>query len=202
MEYRAVGNHCALNLMLLKITLPGEEVLALLRRLGFFIVDIDLVSLARRGMAGARYHRGARPSEAPQTVDCSSFAKWLYGRRGIWLPRYTIQQRQLGEDVSLSHLLSGDLVFTKGRISWYDDDPETGVGHVGVATGNGTIIHAANSDSGVIEQPLEEFLRNDVFRGARRYLPSDRTVYTLEAPSRWEVETMDDLRWIILQHLA
>lgn len=128
--------------------------------------------------------------------------KWLYGRRGIWLPRYTIQQRQLGEDVSLSHLLSGDLVFTKGRISWYDDDPETGVGHVGVATGNETIIHAANSDSGVIEQPLEEFLRNDVFRGARRYLPSDRTVYTLEAPSRWEVETMDDLRWIILQHLA
>lgn len=92
----------------------------------------------------------------------------------------------------------GDLVFASGWRDYYNDDLANGVGHVGIATDTNTIIHAVNSRLGIVESPIATFLYIDRFRGARRMIPSDHAVLTLETPPEREVETEDDIRWMIL----
>lgn len=199
MEFRAVGNRCAVHLPSLKLELSNQEALSELKRKGFLAISVDLLELAKQCTASSQYRRGARASEAPEIVDCSSFVKWLYGQRGVWLPRRSIQQRALGQPVTLPEMRSGDLVFVSGFINYYETDPSDGVGHVGMITENGTVIHAANSKLGVIESPMEKFIAGGKLRGVRRYIPHEAEVITLETPPQREVETSDDLRWIILQ---
>ena len=201
MEYRAVGNRCAVILDSLYLPIPDEEALVVLAQKGFKVVHVDIIVLARKCIGVSRYHRGARLSEAPDIVDCSSFVKWLYAQRGIWLPRRSIQQRELGEVVHLHDLAAGDLIFTSGQIDYYHNNPSDGVGHVGIATGDTTVVHAANRKTNVIESSLDAFVDKKNFRGARRYLPKGMEVLTLEIPAGREVEIADDMRWIILQSL-
>jgi peptidoglycan endopeptidase LytE len=200
MEYRAVKQRCAVDLVRLSLPISEEAALNILQSKGFVALDIDLIALARTCIKRSGYRRGAQASEAPSVVDCSSFIKWLYGERGIWLPRRTIQQRNLGEAVDLDHLCAGDVVFTSGRINYYETDPLNGVGHVGIATDVQTIIHAANKRVGIIETPLQDFLHKGL-RGIRRYIPHHQKVITLKIPNEREVEMADDIRWIILQEL-
>lgn len=201
MEYRAVGNRCAVILNSLDLPTSREDTLAILNRSGFLLVEVDIVACARECIGISEYRRGAKPSEAPLIVDCSSFIKWLYAQRGIWLPRRSIQQRELGESVSLSELIAGDIVFVSGWIDYYHDDPTNGVGHVGIATGEGTVVHAAGRKTNVVETPLEEFIGESKFRGARRFIPKGVEVLTLQTPPEREVEIADDIRWIVLQSL-
>lgn len=201
MEYRAVGNRCAFDIAKWELPISSAEALAILVSQGFKIVEADIVALARQCIGKSQYRRGARPSEAPGIVDCSSFAKWLYGQRGIWLPRRSVQQRELGESISLDELTAGDIVFVSGRINYYHDNPADGVGHVGIATGEGTVIHAASRKVGVTEVPLTGFIGKRDLRGIRRYVPKGAEVLTLGTPSSREIETEDDIKWIILQAL-
>jgi hypothetical protein len=201
MEYRAVGNRCAVSLDSLQLPTSREETLTILNDKGFVSVKVNIIALARQCITTSRYRRGARLFEAPAIVDCSSFIKWLYGQRGIWLPRRSIQQRELGEAVNLNELIAGDVVFVSGWIDYYYDDSANGVGHVGIATGNGTIIHAADRKINVVETPLDKFVDKTKFRGARRYVPTDVEVLTLETPIDREIEIADDIKWIILQSL-
>lgn len=201
MEYRAVGNRCAVDIDALRLSISREEVLSILMSKKFRVVEVDLIALARECIGKSQYRRGARPSEAPIVVDCSSFVKWLYGQRGIWLPRRSIQQRELGEIIQLDKIIAGDLIFLSGWIDYYFDDPYDGVGHVGIATNNNTVIHAANRKNGVIEIPLNKFVSKASFRGARRYVPKNQEVLTLETPTDREIEIADDIRWIVLQSL-
>ena len=201
MEYRAVGSRCAVILDSLHLPISREEALAILNHKGFVLVEVDIIALARQCIGISQYRRGARPSEAPLVVDCSSFIKWLYAQRGIWLPRRSIQQRELGEVVNLDELVAGDAVFISGRIDYYHDDPANGVGHVGIATGYGTVVHAADRKVNVVESPLDKFVGEAKFRGARRYIPQNVEVLTFETPLNREVEVADDIKWIILQQL-
>lgn len=201
MEYRAVGNRCTVDLQALNISLPDDKVLAILERKGFKVIDVDIIALARKCIGTSRYRRGAKPSEAPAIVDCSSLVKWLYGQRGIWLPRRSIQQREFGLSVPIEEIGAGDVVFVSGWIDYYKGDPRDGVGHVGIATGEGAIIHAANGTSNVVESPFNSFIGKTEFRGARRYVPKDRTNHVFETPTDREIETADDFRWIVLQSL-
>jgi hypothetical protein len=200
MQYRAVLNRCAVHVPSLNLSISPEDALRILRNKGFKVLEVDMLVLARSCIGTSVYRRGARPSEAPATVDCSSFIKWLYGQRGIWLPRRSIQQRGCGIPVSVDEIRAGDVVFFSGWIDYYDTNPEDGVGHVGIATGEETVIHAANRDKGVVESRLHYFVEGK-FRGVRRYLPDD-TVLTLETPHERGVETSDDLRWIVVQSLG
>jgi len=202
MEYQAVGNRCAVDFSLLRLPISDQEALAKLEEKGFKKIEVDLISLARKCIGLSRYRRGARLYEAPSIVDCSSLIKWLYGQRGIWLPRRSIQQRTLGEDVQLDGLIAGDVIFVSGWIDYYDCNLSDGVGHVGIATGDGTVVHAANKKVGVVESPLVKFSKNDKFRGIRRYIPKGVEIVTLETPKEREVEIADDIRWIILQTLG
>ncbi|MHB8831098.1 MAG: C40 family peptidase [Patescibacteria group bacterium] len=201
MKYRAVGNRCAVDIPALKLPVPAEQALSILINKGFKIIEVDLLSLARECIGKSRYQRGVHPDLAPDVVDCSSFMKWLYAQRGIWLPRRSIQQRAMGQAVELEKISPGDLIFVSGWIDYFVDDPNDGVGHVGIATEAITVIHAANKRAGIIETPLNRFVGKSDFRGARRLIPKQRPVITLETPKQRCVETSDDIKWIVLQSL-
>jgi peptidoglycan endopeptidase LytE len=201
MQYRAVKNRCAVHLPSLNLPISEARALEILQDKEFKVLEVDLIALARQCVKTSRYRRGAKPSEAPMVVDCSSFIKWLYGQRGIWLPRRSIQQRELGISIPIEEIGAGDVIFVSGWIDYYHSDPKDGVGHVGIATGEGTVIHAADRKAHVVESSLESFVGKIKFRGARRYVPKDQIVLTLETPPDREVEIADDLRWIVLQSL-
>lgn len=200
MAFRAVGKRCAVILGELNLGMSDEAAKDILAMLGFAVMLPDPVGHARRAIGLAAYRRGARIHEAPETVDCSSFVKWAYGQAGIWLPRRTIQQVSAGMPVRRGSLATGDLVFTRGRRDWYDTDPAQGVGHVGIVTGSGSVVHAMNSGRGVVEDDTDEFFGRNRFRAACRIVPRDRETVTLEVPASMDIETSDDLRWIVIQH--
>lgn len=203
MEYRAVGNKCAVVFEDLELPVNLEEAIAILKKIGFRVIDVDFISLARSCIGKSVYCRGALPQKAPKAVDCSGFVKWLYGEKGIWLPRRSIQQRDVGHIVNVSNIKAGDLVFTSGYIDYYYSNSKDGVGHVGIATNDGTVIHAASKNHGVVETSFVEFVGKErqKLRGIRRYVYDHSPVITVESPSHRIIETSSDLRWIILQSM-
>lgn len=201
MEYRAVSKRCAVHLPTLNLPVSDEHAMDILIGKGFKVLEVDMIEMARQCISTSTYRRGAKLSEAPHVFDCSSFVKWLYGQRGIWLPRRSIQQRGIGMPIPIESAVRGDVIFTTGYINYYLTDPCDGVGHVGIMTGEGTVIHSANAKTHVVESSVEDFVGKDEFRGIRRYMPGDQAMITLEVPYNRDVEVMDDLKWIVLQSL-
>ncbi len=197
LEFRRVGNRCAVVLDDLCPHLPREVVAGALEGRGFRIMSVDIVKEARQLVGIAAYQLRANMRDAPAIVDCSSFVKWLYGRCGIWLPRLTPQQMACGRAVEWLRLRVGDLVFTAGRHNWLT--PEGGVGHVYLATGAGTLIHAANRETGTVEVGAQAVIAGLEPRDLRRFrrVFLDRPWQTLEIPEDSEIETADDLQWKI-----
>lgn len=201
MTYTSVNNRCLVNFDRLNLPITEEEGLRVLYSKGFVSQDIDIISIARSLVGQAVYRRGARMVEAPAVFDCSSFIKWLYGQKGLYLPRRSIQQRKVGESVPVKNLSDGDVIFVSGYIDYFDSDPADGVGHVGIYTGEGTVIHAANRRLGVVETKFERFIGTNKFRDIRRYVPKEYKHHTLICPKEMEIESSDDIRWVILQNL-
>ncbi len=73
-------------------------------------------------------------------ADCSGFVMSVYAHFGISLPHNAAAQSAYGTAVSTSSLAAGDLVF-------YSDGG--GISHVAIYIGGGSIVHAANSSSGI-----------------------------------------------------
>jgi cell wall-associated NlpC family hydrolase len=79
-------------------------------------------------------------------VDCSALVQQVYRQLGISVPRTTYEQAKNGKQVSLNALRPGDLVFYR---------PESrGPGHVAIYSGNGKVVHAANTKLGIITSNL------------------------------------------------
>lgn len=201
MFFRSAQNRCAVVLSELRLPMTDVSALCILRHLGFRVLDIDMTTLARSRVGISMYRRGSRLRNAPRSFDCSSFVKWVYAKRGVWIPRRTVQQINLGSPVRLADLTAGDLVYVTGAVNWYDIDPKQGVGHVGIATGEGTVIHAAHRRVGIVESNVSAFLRRVDLRGIRRHIIEPDKTLTLLTPRRFEVESSDDLRWILLSRL-
>ena len=199
MVYRAVGNKLAIDFGELALPIPDNFALKILGSIGFKVTEVDIVGEARK-LVGAAYRRAARLSEAPNVFDCSGFVKYIYGLSGIWLPRRSIQQREQGVSVEIEGRRPGDIVFRNGWIDYYRNDPQDGVGHVGIISNYDSVIHAANKNSGVIESSIEPFIEECNFRGIRRMMP-EIGFCVLETPEQREVEIFDDIRWIVLQNL-
>ena len=199
--YFAVSNLCAFDIREYKPLLTKDQMLELLSSKGLVHSEIDILSPARDCIIASKYKRGSRLYEAPEFFDCSSFTKWLYGKIGVWIPRRSIQQYSYGVSASLESMVVGDLVFTTGHINYWDIDPNCGVGHVGIYTGN-SIIHAANKERGVVEDSVERFLSNCEFRGIRRFIHSFEDTVVIRLPENREIESSDDIRWILLQSSA
>ena len=203
MIYRAVGNLIAVDFSELTKRVTTEEAETILRDRGFEIMDVNLSELARNWVgSNIRYKRGAKMSEAPMRVSCSSFMKWLFSQKGIDLPRRALQQKEFGKPCH------GDpapecLIFKTGAISYYREREEFGIGHVGMVTDRGTVIHATNAEPAVEEVSLKEFIGDPrSHRGARRIVERPEKTKTLRIPAEYEIETSDDLNFIIWGHVG
>lgn len=79
-------------------------------------------------------------------ADCSGFVKYVYKKTlNMDMPRVSYEQCYNGERISSLEMQPGDLIF-------YADSSGT-VGHVAMYIGNGTIIHAASTKSGIKLSP-------------------------------------------------
>lgn len=203
MIYRAAGPRCALDLTDVSSTLSPKEVRKVLEEAGCVFSKVDVVALARQYVGVSRFTIRPRFDEAPEKVNCSTFTKWIYAQKGIWLPRRAIQQRDVGVRVDEADLMAGDLVFWTGIGNYYRTNPKDGVGHVGIYTDAGTLIHATNArrTNGVYETPFAELAAYRTFRGAIRLVPKGTNLFTVTAPAAWEIESSDDFRWILLNIL-
>lgn len=196
MYYRAVGNRCALDLS----SIPLDPCVSrrVLEQLGFEILKVDIVLCAQKCIGNSVYKRKASYRDAPEVLDCSSLVKWAWGLRGVWVPRLSIQQSLYGMEVSMDALEPGDAVFTSGFVDLFETDPLQGVGHVGLATGENTIVHAVGRKSGIREVSLDSFLKRRGFRGIRRFATPH--AITVQVPQEYDIEWSDDLKWIVLSH--
>ncbi len=148
---------------------------------------------------GKPYKRGSKISwdTIPETFDCSSLVKWIYGQLGIWLPRISIDQFFYGEEIDLINLKPGDLVFTEGAIPYHEG--ERVIGHVGIFDGE-NVIHAANKDEGVISETIEQTFSKGI-RGLTRVEKNLAELDTVVIPTESKIEYFNHLKWRILQNL-
>ncbi|MBT6294905.1 MAG: hypothetical protein HOJ25_04440, partial [Candidatus Magasanikbacteria bacterium] len=94
--YQSVANRVAVDIHALQLPISDEEVLGILIKKGFRCIDVDIIQEAQKCIGYAQYVLRAKMSQAPNIVDCSSFVKYLFGKKGMWLPRISIQQRECG----------------------------------------------------------------------------------------------------------
>ncbi|GAB3940505.1 C40 family peptidase [Corynebacterium tapiri] len=96
---------------------------------------------AARSAIGSPYGWG---SAGPSSFDCSGLTSWAYSQAGKSIPRTSQAQASAGQQVSLDALQPGDIIV------YY-----SGASHVGIYTGNGTIIDSLNSGTTVSERPID-----------------------------------------------
>ncbi|WP_295153993.1 NlpC/P60 family protein [uncultured Ruminococcus sp.] len=108
---------------------------------------IDTVmDYARSNVGGAYVWNGA----SYRACDCSGLVMLSYSQIGINMPHLASLQAGYGTAVSYDELQEGDLVFfSYGGIS--------DIYHVAIYAGNGRIVHAANSNDGIIFSDLASF---------------------------------------------
>lgn len=91
---------------------------------------------------------------SPSGFDCSGFTQYVYAQYGIYLPRTTGGQANVGGHVSRSNLQPGDLV--------------TFPGHVGIYVGGNSFIHSPSPGKSVMISSLNSSYWSPRFRSGRR----------------------------------
>lgn len=104
---------------------------------------LQLIKIAKN-LVGRPYKYGATMADAPSFFDCSLFTQYVFEQVGINLPRSTILQAEIGEEVNLKNIQPGDLLFLHGAQGFYNKKFPEGIGHVVLYVGNGQTIHAAS----------------------------------------------------------
>ena len=74
-------------------------------------------------------------------ADCSGFTQSVMANFGISIPRTAASQSGSGRAVDLSEIQAGDLLFYSGG---------SGINHVTIYMGNGQVVHASSSTTGII----------------------------------------------------
>ena len=86
---------------------------------------------------GCSYIWGAT---GPDSFDCSGLVSYVFSSYGISVPRTAADQYYGGTQIDVSTAVS-----TPGALIFYH-----GLGHVAISLGDGSVVHASNSDTGVI----------------------------------------------------
>ncbi|PKM52241.1 MAG: hypothetical protein CVV02_02425 [Firmicutes bacterium HGW-Firmicutes-7] len=117
----------------------------------------ELVTYAKQ-FIGNPYRYGG--TSLTNGADCSGFTQSIYKNFGYSINRSSYTQYNNGQAVKSSELLPGDLVFFgySGSIS-----------HVGIYIGDGQIIHASTSSTGIIISGLYD-KGNKPYIGSRRII--------------------------------
>ncbi|MFC9279327.1 C40 family peptidase [Streptomyces collinus] len=100
----------------------------------------DLAIAFARGQIGKPYVNGA---SGPGSYDCAGLTRAAWKAAGVTLPRTARAQAAVGTTVPLADARPGDLVF------FHDD-----LSHVGLCTGDGTMIHASGPGAYVREESV------------------------------------------------
>ena len=105
-----------------------------------------IVRSARALFSGASYLWGG---VTPWGVDCSGFVQRIFALHGVPLRRDAWQQAEdtvvVADDVSADHS-AGDLLF-------FSDRDDRRITHVGIATGDGGMIHSSLARGGIHVEP-------------------------------------------------
>ena len=104
----------------------------------------ELISYARSFIAVLPYKVAG--SSLSTGADCSGFTQEVFKKFGISIPRDSRSQYASAQKVSAEELQPGDLVF-------YGSSPST-IYHVGIYSGNGTIIHCTRTGDFVREHDV------------------------------------------------
>ena len=192
-QYIATHFRCAIDFSVLGLNISQQEALEILAEKGFCYVQADLAEIARKEIGASIYEVGALPNEAPGIVNCRTIIKWLYSKKGVWLPAH---MSGLGISVSPEDLCEGDLV--------YVTDPHSpSGGHVGMASDAKTVFHA-NRGIGLVEEPFDTFSKKDgvELRGIRRIIVNLENTLTLTCPPECYIEWSGDIASIIRRELG
>ena len=139
------------NAMIEQIIAANQDEIDILNNLlnsRFGSIGDDIVERAR-GAIGVPYVWGGE--DYTSGMDCSGLVRVCYGQMGIDVPHQTgsIFNSDLFEHVdSIEQLQPGDLIQFGGPNS---------EGHIGIYTGEGTVIHEPTSGMSCTEVPLETF---------------------------------------------
>lgn len=106
------------------------------------IVSSQVINYALNFVGGPYVYGG---NSLTNGTDCSGFTKLIFQEYGIYLPRTAGEQAWSGTSVGLDNIMPGDLVF-----SGYDGV----IGHVAIYIGDNKLVHALNSNVGIVVTDL------------------------------------------------
>ena len=108
-------------------------------RYGKGVTDIQMeICEYARQFVGNPYRWGG--TSLTKGADCSGFTLSVYANYGVSLPHSSKAQANCGERVDLSEVQPGDLIFYGGK----------NIHHVAMYIGNGQVVHAQSSDTGIV----------------------------------------------------
>ena len=108
---------------------------------------INTVLAYAKSNVGGSYVWGGASFKA---CDCSGLVMLSFAQVGINLPHYAASQAEYGTTVAYSNIQPGDVVFFGG--SNYSS-----IYHVGIYIGDGLMVHAQNSATGIVISNLANF---------------------------------------------
>lgn len=114
----------------------------------------------------ARSRTGTTSSATGLVVAC-------FAEVGIALEDDLLALHLAGEPILGSDLFPADLLFRTGQHdAYHQGDRQRGVGHVGIYSGEGTVLHASPSEALVQEDTIDAFFdaENGHYRGTRRLI--------------------------------
>ena len=106
------------------------------------IISNQVVNYALKFVGGPYVYGG---NSLTNGTDCSGFTKLIFANYGINLPRSAPEQAYAGRSVGLENIMPGDLV-----VSGYDGQ----VCHAAIYIGDNKLVHALNSNVGIVVTSL------------------------------------------------
>lgn len=97
----------------------------------------ESIAATASNYVGCSYVWGAT---GPDSFDCSGLVSYVFSSYGISVPRTAADQYYGGTQIDVSTAVS-----TPGALIFYH-----GLGHVAISLGDGSVVHASNSSTGVI----------------------------------------------------
>ena len=112
-----------------------------------------LIAQLAKNFKGCKYVSGAT---GPSSFDCSGLVQYVYKQFNVSLPRTSSDQKTKGKSISKSNAKEGDILCYPG--------------HVAIYIGGKKLIHAANSNRGVVIDDMTGSYYWGECSGARRIL--------------------------------
>lgn len=123
---------------------------------GGYSGDIGTVIAYAKSMVGGSYVWGGSSYRA---TDCSGLVMLSYAQVGISLPHNAAAQSGYGKSVSYDSMQPGDLIFFGSSIY-----------HVAMYIGNGMMVHAENSNTGIVISYVSTFSQYNPISAIRRII--------------------------------